>query len=181
MSLHGFNYQIKWSKDFTTVSSPPAGQEHLAAYTVAKAGSTGNPQAYKKDDGKYYIQHSSIKVEIKMVKIESWVLSDSKTDKLKKHEQMHYNISALGGRDLERGLKKLSADSVEELLTLRESLNIKIQDLIDQTNKEYDNTVLWGTDHGRIKLHQELWEMHLSKLMNDPNAELKSVYYVFQR
>ncbi len=181
MALHGFNYKIKWSKDFTTVTSPPAGKEDLVAFTVATADSTGNPQAYKKDDEKYYIKSSSIVVEIKMVKSESWVLSDSKTDKLKKHEQMHYNISALGGRDLERGLKNLSADSVDELLQKRDELNTKIQDLITEINKEYDNTILWGTDHGRIELHQGLWEMHLAKLMNDPNGVLKSVYYVMQR
>jgi hypothetical protein len=180
MSLHGFKYEIKWS-NFTTRSSPPPGQEDLIAFTVAKAGSTGKPQAYKNDDGKYYIKSSSIKIEIKMVKSESWVLSNSKTDKLKKHEQMHYNISALGGRDLERGLKNLSADSVDELLASREELTTKIQELIDKTNKEYDNTILWGTDHGRVELHQGFWEMHLAKLMNDPNGELKSIYYVMQR
>lgn len=180
MSLHGFNYNVRWSKDFTTRSSPPAGQDDLLAFTVAKAGSTGNPQAYKKG-GKYYIKPSSIKVEIKMVKSESWVLSDSKTDKLKKHEQLHYNISALGGRDLERGLKNLSAGSVEDLLAEREKLTNKIQNLITSINKEYDKKKLWGTDHGRTELHQEFWEIHISKLMNDPNGELKSIYYVMQR
>lgn len=181
MALYGFNYKIKWSKDFTTVSSPPVDKEDLLAFTVAKAGSFGSPEAYKKDDGRYYMKPSSIKVEIKMVKSESWVLGDSKTDKLKKHEQMHYNISALGGRDLERGLKNLSGDSEYDLREKRDELNTGIQDLITEINKEYDNTILWGTDHGRIELHQGLWEMHLAKLMNDPNGVLKSVYYVMQR
>jgi predicted secreted Zn-dependent protease len=94
---------------------------------------------------------------------------------------MHYNISALGGRDLERGLLALSASSTTELITKKEELSAKIQALIDKTNEEYDNRIMWGTDHGRIKLHQDLWEMHLAKLMNDPNGELKSVYYVMQR
>jgi hypothetical protein len=181
LALQGFNYKIKWSKDFTTRSNPPAGKEDLVAFTVATANSVGNPQAHKKDDGKYYIKPSTLTVQIKMNKSQSWVLSDSKTEKLLKHEQMHYNISALGGRDLERGLLALSANSVEELLRKRDELNAKIQKLIDKTNDEYDNKILWGTDHGRTGLHQEFWEMHLAKLMNDPKGELKSIYHIMQR
>ena len=178
MALNGFNYQIKWSKDFTTRSNPPADKENLVAFTVATANSVGKPQLYQKDDGKYYIKPSTLTVVIKMNKSQSWVLSDSKTDKLLKHEQMHYNISALGGRDLERGLLTLSADSVSEFQQKRDELSDGIQKLIDKTNEEYDNKILWGTDHGRTELHQGFWEMHLAKLMNDPKGELKSIYYI---
>ena len=62
-----------------------------------------------------------------MNKSESWVLKNSKTEKLRKHEQLHYNISALGGRDLERGLKKLTAASPEELVSKRDKLQRKFK------------------------------------------------------
>lgn len=180
MALNGFKYKVKW-KDFTPRTSPPPGEDHYA-FTTAKAVTKGELKAYKNsDDGKYYIKSSSVVVEVKMVKSESWVLKDQQTDKLLKHEQLHYNISALGGRDLERGLLALSANSPAELLNKRDELAAKIQSLINKTNKEYDNNILWGTDHGRLELNQDIWEMYLSKLMNDPNGELKSIYHVMQR
>ena len=116
-----------------------------------------------------------------MDKNNSWVLRGSKTEKLKKHEQIHYNISALAGRDLERDLKNLTADSPEELVSKRDALNSQMQTLVDDMNKEYDNTILWGTDHGRIELHQGIWELHISKLMNDDNARLESIYTMMKR
>lgn len=116
-----------------------------------------------------------------MIKKDSWVLKGEKTDKLLKHEQLHYNISALGGRDLERGLKKLSAESPSELVQKIADFTQEIQSLVDKINEEYDNTKLWGTNHGRIKMHQDAWELHINKLKNDPNGELKSIYYVMQR
>ena len=180
MALYGFNHQIKW-KDFTTRSSPPPGEDHYA-FTTATATTKGGLKAYKNsDDGKYYLKSSSVKIEIKMVKSKSWILQDKKTDKLLKHEQLHYNISALGGRDLERGLLALSADSPQDLIQKRDDLGARIQALIDKVNKEYDNNILWGTDHGRLELNQDIWAMYLSKIMNDPNGELKSIYHVMER
>lgn len=182
MSLHGFNYTIKWSDDFTTLDEPPFGKEHLVAFTEAPAGTFGGMEIkYNSESELYFFKHSKIKVRIQMDKSKSWVLSDAKTDKLKKHEQLHYNISALSGRDLERGLKALTAESPEELAALRDNLTLEMQNLVDEINKEYDNTILWGTDHGRINLHQEVWELHIKKLMNDPNARLESVYAVMRR
>ncbi|CAN5625384.1 hypothetical protein BH20ACI4_BH20ACI4_10100 [soil metagenome] len=182
MSLHGFQHTLSWSNDFTTKTEPPPDQDDLVAFTVATAGTFGGMQAiYDSASELYSFKPSKVKVKIKMIKSESWVLKDSKTEKLKKHEQLHYNISALGGRDLERGLKKLTAGTPEELVWERDNLNSQIQSLINDINKEYDNTILWGTNHGRIDLHQEIWELHIKKLMNDDSAKLESVYAVMRR
>lgn len=181
MSLHGFNYSIGWN-DFKERDEPPPEQDHLIAFTVAPAGTFGGMEAkYDKESEKYSFKSSSVKVRIEMDKTQSWVLKTEKTEKLRKHEQIHYNISALGGRDLERDLKKLTADSVEELVSERDDLTRQMQNLVDEINKEYDNTILWGTDHGRIALHQEVWELHIKKLMNDPDGRLESVYAVMRR
>ena len=182
MSLHGFRHTLSWSNDFTQRNAPPPDKDDLAAFTVAPAGTFGGMEAiYDSDSELYSFKPSKVKVKIKMNKSESWVLKDSKTEKLKKHEQLHYNISALGGRDLERGLKKLTAASPEELVSKRDKFTAEIQSLIDAINDEYDNTILWGTDHGRIDLHQEVWELHIKKLMNDDNAKLESVYAIMRR
>lgn len=182
MSLHGFRYNLRWSRDFTERSEPPAGKEDLAAFTFAPAGTFGGMDArHDSGSGLYSFKHSSINVRIEMNRNESWVLRDAKTDKLLKHEQLHYNISALGGRDLERELKKLSAETISELVSKRDDLTAQIQSLIDEINDEYDNRILWGTDHGRTELHQEFWEHHINKLMNNSDAKLESIYAMMRR
>ena len=96
MSLHGFRHTLSWSQDFTQRNSPPPHQEDLIAFTVATAETFGGMQAiYDSASELYSFKPSKVKVRIKMVKSQSWVLKDSKTEKLKKHEQIHYNISAL--------------------------------------------------------------------------------------
>lgn len=182
MSLHGFRHTLSWSSDFTERTEPPPDKEHLVAFTEAPAGTFGGMEIkYNSDSELYFFKPSKVKVKIQMDKSKSWVLGDAKTEKLKKHEQLHYNISALSGRDLERGLKALTADSPEELVSLRDNLTQEMQNLVDEINKEYDNTILWGTNHGRIDLHQEVWELHIKKLMNDPNGKLESVYAMMRR
>jgi hypothetical protein len=182
MSLHGFRHTLSWSQDFTTKTEPPPHQDHLVAFTVAPAGTFGGMEIkYNSDSELYYLRSSKIKVRIKMNKSESWVLKDAKTEKLRKHEQLHYNISALGGRDLERGLKELTADTPEELVRKRDELTAENQSIVNAINKEYDNTILWGTNHGRVDLHQEFWEHHINKLMNDENAKLESIYAIMRR
>lgn len=180
MALKGFNHTINWNNDFTELTSAPTGKSGLVAFTTASAGTSKELKA-KGGGGNYSIKPSSIEVSVKMVKKDSWVLKDSKTAELLNHEQMHYNISALGGRDLERGLNKLSASSTSELVQKISDLTQEVQGLISKTNEEYDNTKLWGTDHGKIKMHQTAWNLHINKLKNDPNGELKSIYYVMKR
>lgn len=182
MSLHGFRHTLSWSEDFTKLDEPPSGQEHLSAFTVAPAETFGGMEArYDSDSELYSLKSSSVKVKIQMKKSQSWVLKDSRTDQLLRHEQLHYNISALGGRDLERELKKLTAKTTEELRWKRGDLTSQLQGLVDQINDEYDSRILWGTDHGRIKLHQECWELHIKKLMNDDTAKLESIYAIMRR
>ncbi|MEO6588392.1 MAG: DUF922 domain-containing protein [Pyrinomonadaceae bacterium] len=182
MSLHGFKHTLSWSHDFTERSAPPPDKDDLIAFTVAPAETFGGMAIrYDSDSELYSFKHSKVKVKIKMDKSNSWVLKNSKTDKLKKHEQVHYNISALAGRDFERDLKNLTAATPEELVSKRDALNAQMQKLVDDINKEYDNTILWGTDHGRTEMHQGFWELHINKLMNNDSARLESIYAMMRR
>ena len=180
MALSGFNYKISWNKDFSEVDKRR--DSSLDAFTSAsfKTAKDLKPDA-KSSDGLFRFKSSSIDIAIVMNKKESWVHKPSESDNLLKHEQLHYNISALAGRDLERKLKALSDASVKSLFEKAQTLLSDLQKLVDDINKEYDNKIMWGTNHGNIPLHQTVWETHIAKMMNDPNGELKSVYYVMQR
>ncbi len=175
MSVQGFRYILSWETDFNSVDNAPAGFSDRSARTKASVSLDNGLQARRDSkDTDYYFAPSTVIVNIKAVKAESWVLSDKKSDKLLKHEQMHYNISALGGRDLERKILELRDADGKKLLAKKDELGKEIQTLIDKINKDYDGELL-GTNHGQKDAEQSKWELHLTNLMNDPKGELKSV------
>jgi hypothetical protein len=175
MAVQGFRYTLNWDNDFNSVDNAPAGFADRSART--KASVTLDAKLQARRDSKetdFYFAPSTVIVNIKAVKAESWVLKEQKSDKLLKHEQLHYNISALGGRDLERKILELRDADFKKLLAKKDELGKEIQTLIDKTNKDYDSELL-GTNHGQKDAEQSKWELHLSGLMNDPAGELKSV------
>lgn len=174
MALSGFNYTISWSTDFDEVDTRK--DPKIDAFTSAPF-TTGKDLKVdvKSGDGLYRFQPASIDIQIKMNKTKSWVLKSAESDALLKHEQMHYNISALAGRDLERKLKSLSAESATALFDKAKELLKTEQALVKQINDEYDDNKLSGSNHGNDKGNQSKWEIHINKIMNDPNGELKSM------
>ncbi len=175
MAMQGFKYTISWTNDFTEVDNQPAGFSDRSART--KATVTLDPKMIATRDSKesdYYFKPSTVIVIVKGAKTESWVLKDKKSDDLLKHEQIHYNISALGGRDLERKVLTLKDPAGQELINKKDALGKEIQTLIDKINKEYDEGIN-GTNHGAKSAEQAKWELHINNLMNKPEAELKGV------
>ena len=173
MTMQGFKYTLSWSTDFTDVDNAPEGFSDRSART--KASVTLNQAMVARRDSKesdYYFAPDTVIVTVKAVQAESWVVKDLKSDKLLKHEQVHYNISALGGRDLERKLKALRDPVGQELINKKVALGKEMQDLIDKVNKAYDDSVK-GTNHGKKDTEQSNWEIHINNLMNNSDAELK--------
>lgn len=175
MAVQGFKYTVSWDTDFRGVDEAPAEFKDRSARTKASVTLDPAMQARRdKKDTDYYFVPATVNVIIKAVKAESWVLNDKKTDKLLKHEQMHYNISALGGRDLEKKVLELRDADGKKLMEKKATLGKEVQDLIDTVNKSYDAELL-GTHHGQKDAEQSKWELHLTNLMNDPSGELKGI------
>lgn len=175
MAVQGFKYTLSWDTDFNGVDNAPAGFSDRSARTKASVTLDPAMQARRdKKDTDYYFVPATVNVSVKAVKAESWVLNDKKTDKLLKHEQIHYNISALGGRDLERKVLALRDADGKKLLEKKADLGKEVQDLIDTINKDYD-AELHGTHHGQKDTEQSKWELHIASLMNDPAGELKGI------
>ncbi len=175
MAIQGFTYTLSWANDFTEVDNAPEGFSDRSART--KANVTVDPKLIvKRDAGKteYYLDPATLSVIVKTDKPNSWVVKDLKSDKLLKHEQLHYNIAALAGRDLERKLLALRNTDGKQLLKDKEDLGKAVQGEIDKINKEYDEG-LQGTDHGKKDAEQTKWEVHITSLMNKSDAELKGI------
>ena len=173
MTMQGFKYTLSWGTDFTEVDNAPEGFSDRSARTKATANL--DPKLTARRDSKdsdYYFVPDTVIVNVKAVKTESWVVKDLKSDKLLKHEQLHYNISALGGRDLERKILALRDPVGQKLIEKKEALGKEIQTLIDKVNKAYDDAGK-GTNHGKKDTEQSTWEIHINSLMNNTAAELK--------
>ena len=175
MAVQGFKYTLNWDNDFNTVETAPAGFTDRSARTKAAANLDLKLTA-RRDAGEkeYYFAPDTVNVIVKVAKAESWVVGDKKSDKLLKHEQLHYNISALGGRDLERKILELRDTDGKKLIAKKNTLGTEIQTLIDKINKDYDAENL-GTNHGLKDAQQSNWELHINNLMNDTAAELKGI------
>lgn len=175
MAITGFTYTLSWTNDFTEVDEAPEGFKDRDARTKANAdldpGLTG-----KRDAGKteYYFDPASVKVVVKASKVESWVVKGQQSTSLLKHEQLHYNITALGGRDLERKILAIRANSREDLQKQKDDTKKEVQDNINKVNKDYDDPTN-GTNHGKKAPEQSKWELHITNLMNKPDAELKGI------
>ena len=176
MALRGFRYTLGWGKDFRILGTVPLGSHH-SAHTEAPVRGIGGLRASLGSDGSYRLRPDSVTILVRMDRDNSWVVRDARSDALLSHEQVHYNIAALGARDLERKLLALSADSPESLESERVRVEKEIDDLMESVNNDYDDD-FWGfgTDHGTREFPQMQWKFHIDAQMNSPNGRLVSIY-----
>lgn len=177
MSLIGFRYNLNWKRDFTPKDSRPPG-EHIDAFTNAPVINAVRQMNFLRgDDGLLRFKRSSVRIIVRMDKANSWVVKSARTDELLQHEQGHYNISALAGRDMERELLSLRTTSVEELESERDKFINGLDDLKDEVSAEYDDDFKsWGTNHGKRSLQQRQWDIHFNRLMNLPDGRLMGLF-----
>jgi len=98
-------------------------------------------------------------------------VQDKMNAELLKHEQGHYDITALGARELYAGLFKLKAKDVKSLGDDVKELSRRIQRKINTINNRYDNQ----TDHSKIKAEQEKWNRAIASEKQKPNGSLDSL------
>jgi hypothetical protein len=147
MALDGFDYAVPWSM-FQKLKARPAGED-ADGYTSAKYRYKNVKPARSKNATVV----KSADVIISMNTHESWVVSSQMNSYLLKHEQGHYDITALGARELYRGLLKLNVADIDALNASMEELNDTVQKKIDSANSRYDDQ----TDHSRNKTEQDKW------------------------
>lgn len=95
----------------------------------------------------------SADVTISMDSKSSWVITGKEDAWLLKHEQGHYDISALAARDFYNQVMQLNTATEGDMNDEIAKINEALQQKIDDTNARYDQQ----TDHSRNKSEQAKW------------------------
>lgn len=152
MALLNFDKVLQWS-DF---HERPA----VSGEDGATIGVTWEEEHEPRREGNA-IKVLSLKVTIVMPDPDmNTVVKEKKTDAMKKHEQGHYDIIALGAREFYRKGLKLSAASDTELNTKFDDLFTEVYDRATAVDARYDIR----TDHHRNKDVQKLWDAKIEEL-----------------
>lgn len=159
MAINNFDHLVDWP-EFRTVSSRPAGVNEDAEI---KANSAVSYRTRKRGNAVSILDAA---VNIVTVTAESWVVSDKKTPILLKHEQGHYDITALGTREFYSQLLILTADSTNALSVKITALKEQFQQKIDACNIRYDTQ----TNHGLITSLQDTWNQKIASAKVNPEG-----------
>jgi hypothetical protein len=166
MPVDGFDYTITWAK-FTKVSTAPNSSDADGYTHVVYQSNNIQPVRGK---GKTVVVKSA-DITITLDSGQSWVVETKTTNDLLTHEQGHYDITALGARELYTGLLKLKAADVKALEDKVNELSEALQRKIDTTNHRYDEQ----TDHSKIKALQEKWNKSIAMEKQKSNGSLDNL------
>ncbi|VAW76132.1 hypothetical protein MNBD_GAMMA15-1649 [hydrothermal vent metagenome] len=168
-TLSGWPRDITW-KEFREINSRPEGEEEDAEIKV----DITQPKKIniKRDHDTDELYLSSYTAKIKVTRKKSWAVKGEKTDALLAHEQVHFDIAGLAGRDMVRKLAALRTSSADELQAEVSTIIQKSDDEMSRISDLYDS--FNETDHGRKHAAQDRWEHHIHHLI-EANLPLSPV------
>lgn len=160
MAVNNFNYLISWP-DFTHVPAKPQGVTEDAEIRLQF------PQKYDYDIGKNFVKVTNLSVDIGLASPECWVLTSQSTNMdLLKHEQGHYDITALGAREFHDKLDGMEAANENALKKEIRRIRNAVQKKIDTANLNYDDQ----TKHSLNTQVQLTWNQKIDVAKKNPKG-----------
>ena len=138
-----FNQRLTWS-DFPTRLFPPP---HISFDAATGTSYSGD------------IDHGKWSLSVNFDREKSWVLFFKRNATLLAHEQGHFDISALGGRDI---LQQLPGKSPQEA----QAIIIAVRNRVNIVQKLYDTS----TDDGLFPTQQQQWLQAIAFLKASPTG-----------
>ncbi len=164
MSLPNFDHPVDWS-DFTPRDARPRNESEDAHFAVT----FDTNYSYTSEDGEYKM--TNIVVPMVMNKRASWVVRAQQSETLRRHEQGHFDITAIGAREIHDRMQFITASSAGGLRTELSRLAREVQTIINDTNIRYDDE----TDHGTIVSKQNAWESNIAKVKLETSGILSDL------
>jgi Bacterial protein of unknown function (DUF922) len=171
--LIGLNRALTW-RDFRSVHrpAPRPGQSGTAALTDTFVGTSRFSVAASGGTPRFHLA-DSVTVTITFRAGHSWkadwvaTLSQGEQDKLLKHEQGHYDLVALVGRDFFVELAALTTsfhERAHDVLTEVRRVSSRFLSKLQPLQDRYDR----DTNHGQIQAQQDNWNRYISTAFTAP-------------
>jgi hypothetical protein len=167
MALLGWPKKIHWSDFGTPVASVPTSYtgSHTDCHIEIDINYAWGSTTPTKPGGDYQLK--DLKVEVKMDKLNTWVLQGVATGSnqaaVLKHEQGHYDIAGITARDVERALKALRDSDSDNLQATASSTADSTIDSGQTEEDTYDSDATsGGTDHGNDANQQAAWNSKIA-------------------
>lgn len=149
--LNGWPRALTWD-DFRELGSRPAdaaGDENAQIHSdVNQPGRV----RVSREDGQPRV--SSLSVTISIVRADTWVVRSAKTAELLSHEQGHYDITGLSGRDMGNEILAARAGTIEDLQQQITDIIERYRQQAQELNTRYDTE----TGGGRNRDAQRRWD-----------------------
>lgn len=151
MSLSGFNHTLHWSEFQIVDQCPPGGVKEAEVVVVT----TINWQTATQQHGD--CQVVGVNASINVDHSRSWVLKGKKGIYLRHHEQGHYDIVAIGMREMHNKVLALIKTRCEDINHEARRIQQETQQIISSTRQRYGNQ----TVHGSNRVVQQAWESQI--------------------
>lgn len=156
--LVGWPRKIEW-REFPNVKARPSGAEEDAQ--IRSEGVLDTNIRPQQEKGRFRIPAITIRVTV--VRADTWVVQDKRSDALLAHEQRHFDIAGLIGREMGTALLAIRAADMAEL---QQEVTRNLEHYGDQAkkiDKEYDDE----TENGRNADKQRQWEKKIQDCMDN--------------
>lgn len=150
--LTGWPRQISWD-EFKDVATRPAGETEDGQIETQSL----QPErvGVAREQGQFRLGNFTVKLNV--IRDNSWVVANQKSDTLLAHEQGHFDITGLVARDLVKALGALRVSTTDELQREVSRLFEAYDAWAKSLSKQYDDE----TNHGWNAKPQSDWESRI--------------------
>lgn len=160
MSMTGFDHAVAW-REFRTLASRPSGDEDafIRAHKRVTYAYSGSGDSYSM---------TGVRGSIRVSRSESWVVRGHQTPHLLRHEQGHFDITAIALREEHDRTSTLTGSSAGDLSSQYQAIRAEINTKLAAVNKRYDTQTGHSTDEGA----QRRWLAAIASTKRDAHGTL---------
>ncbi len=164
MTMTGFNHSVTW-REFRTV---PTRQGRVSEDAYIKANKrvsydfSGSGRSYRV---------TGVTAEIVVNRSQSWVVRGGQNADLLRHEQGHFDITALGMREEANRIAALTGRNGRDLTRQANAIRREINRKIAAANRRYDAR----TNHSSNRAAQQRWSASIRNAKSRPDGTINSL------
>jgi len=156
LQISGWPRSISWD-EFKDLSARPTGETEDAQ--IHSEVDQPSRVSVVREGGVYRV--TSLTVTLRTVDEDNWVVTSQKSADLLSHEQGHYDITGLTGRDMGNEIVAVRARSRDDLQTKVTQIIEKYRRRAKALTERYDTE----TDHSRNRQAQKKWDDAIQSAM----------------